>query len=355
HASAAVIHQILNYRLDRTSPRGGIPWFQIAMGGHLDAQTTGIVVSKQDWEYEERQVGEEPVMAPLIDEMTGEPVLSPLSGEPILIESGEMQPVMRRIKDRPIVLPMPPENVIIDPAAPWYDPVQGAGYIKLLFPMSFGDVKQMLTGSERNPKSRIAWKQVSDEDLRSAAKAYDAAGVRRAREGRRDRLDQSAQTINDFSTVWVHENFARHNGVDYNYWSVGSQVMLSKIAEVEDIYPAFSGDRPITYGYGAIEPHNPFPVSPVESWQPLQQEINDLRNLRLDAAKQSVLPFATVKSGKNIDVSGLTKLAPGSHIYVQDHEDVAFRDIPNGAGQAMAESQHLSVEFDELSGSFGGS
>jgi len=352
-ASAKVIHAILNYRLDRTSPRGGMPWFIIAMAAHQDAELTGIVCSKQDWEYEEKVIGEEPVMAPLIDEMTGQPIPDPF-GEPIMMPTGEMQPVTKKVKDRPMIFLVPPENVIVDEAAPFYEPAQGAGYLILRFPTALGDVKRMMKGS--NPKSLVRWRpNITDTDLQKAANAYDAAGIRRARDGGDDRMEQRANAVSDFAVCWLHENFVRYDGQDWHFWSVGTQLILSDPAPVEDIYPAFDGARPVTLGFGAIESHNIRPMSKAESVQPLQQEINDLRNLRLDAAKQAVLPFASVRKGKGIDVSTLTKLAPGKHIHVNEHDDVTFREIPSGAMGAMAESSHLNVEFDELGGQFSGS
>jgi len=52
-ASAMINHELLNYRLDRTS-KGGISWFLTAIGASQDARITGICISKQYWDYDER-------------------------------------------------------------------------------------------------------------------------------------------------------------------------------------------------------------------------------------------------------------------------------------------------------------
>jgi len=55
-ASAAIKQELINYRLDSGSGRNSVQWFVTAMGAAQSATVTGLCVSKQYWEYREREV-----------------------------------------------------------------------------------------------------------------------------------------------------------------------------------------------------------------------------------------------------------------------------------------------------------
>ena len=75
------------------------------------------------------------------------------------------------------------------------------------------------------------------------------------------------------------------------------------------------------------------PLSPVETLRPLQQEINDITNLRLDNLKQVIQPVALVKRGKKIDTDGLKRRYPV--LFVDDTEtDVKWDRPPDSATPA---------------------
>lgn len=121
-AVAATLKADLDYRLTQASSAFGIPWFLICMGGCLDGQLTGVTISKQHWQFEEVPTGEfEEWEVPLTDDL-GNPVLDE-TGNPIWIV--ERAPIKRLAKDRPMVDLHPIENSIVDPAAPWWNVVQG--------------------------------------------------------------------------------------------------------------------------------------------------------------------------------------------------------------------------------------
>jgi hypothetical protein len=80
-----------------------------------------------------------------------------------------------------------------------------------------------------------------------------------------------------FGRVWLYEWFMRIAGADYTFWTLGIQRMLSTPVLTADAYPEQGGARPIVIGLGAVEAFRPYPMSPVESWQPLQLELNDHR------------------------------------------------------------------------------
>jgi hypothetical protein len=323
-ASAAIKSELLSMRLTRTG-RAGIPWFLISMGARQDSMLTGVCVSKQYWKFEEKTVGME---------------IGPL---------GVAQPKKKRVWDRPDVILFPPENVLIDPTANWVNPAQHAAYLILRYPMQVSDVIKMTIA---NPRDTTPWLPVAEDELRGyAVSPIDAQATRRAREGGQDTKDRTT-TGQTFGIVWVYEVFMHINGEDYTFWTVDARRLLSRPKLTEDVWPCFYGDRPVVIGYGSVDAHSPMPMAPAESWQQLQQEANDLANLRLDHMKQVVSPITKVKRGRQVDLQAIQKRGPNSVVLLKDMEDIEFdrpQDVPPSA---HTESQYINNDFDDLAGSF---
>lgn len=354
-ASASIVNELLNYRLDRTTGRAGIPWFLTSMGANLDAQVHGICISKQFWEYRVvvDEIPQPPLVEAVLDEATGAPMLDE-TGLPVT-RTSEQQPLRqeRRIKDRPMCALKPPENVYIDPAAPWEDPIQGSSYLSVLHPMTVGDARSMLA----NPgKSGEQWLDVSDDVLKQAASDYNAKGVRVARGGGTDRYDnRSSDTSNipDSAIVWLYENFLRIGGEDYHFWTVGALAYCSKVRRTEESYPEQFGDRPYVMGYGAIESHEVYPMSAIEAWRNMQNEINDQVNLRFDLLKRQLSPIAKVRQGSIFDWKQLQRRSgPDTSVIVSKMDDLEFEQSPGASGQSYQEMNYLNADFDDLAGSF---
>lgn len=355
-ASAAITHELLNYRLDRSSENAGIPWFMTAMGAHLTATQTGNCISKQYWEYKKEFVGYENVaqeQEPLDLEALG---LGGIAG----IEAMPAPPIMVRqkkfktVKDKPVIRLYPPEDVIKDPGADWTNQAQDSSYLILKNPMALREAREFLKNN--NEHSTLQFDEVEDEILKSMVGASQdsgtAASVRRSREvAGNDRYNDQAVDP-EFRTVWLHENFMRINDKDFVFWTLGIDRLVSNIVPVSKAYPEQGGARPVTIGVSTIEPFKIDPMSPVESWQPLQQEINDLVNLTLDATKQGVSPLTLVKRGRSVDIKALQNRSPDTVVYVQDVEDVKF-DRPGGpSGESHMAMEKLNADFDDLAGNF---
>lgn len=336
-ATAAVIKADVDYRLTRSSQVSGIPWFLIAMGGCLDAQLTGVTISKQYWEYQEIETSEtEEVETAIIDESGNETTA-------IIV-----RPKKRRVKDRPMIEILAIENVGVDPAAPWYDPAQLGMYFYADHPMHVGDIRARM----RSPDKRGIndWIEVPDTILRMARIDDQAAGIRRAREGGRDRLEES-KSVGETDIVFIRENFYRVGGVDYHFWSVGQYAYLSEVRETLESYPELGGERPYKFGLASIDTHKVFPMPPVESWQPLQLELNDIANLRLDTLKRAIAPIAKVRQGAHVDLTQVQRRGqPDAVLLLQKMEDVMFEPTPGPNGAAYTETSMNNAMFDELAG-----
>ena len=349
-ATASVIKADLEYRLSRSSSVSGMPWFQIAMGSCLDSQLTGICVSKQFWEYEEVDTGK--------DRVTREPIVNPANGQPFLDELGQpvmverTEPIFRVTKDRPMSELHPIENVYLDPAAPWYNPVQLGRWFSVRYPMGISDAKAMLKSASK--RGDVTWKQdVSDNLLRKGRLEDERNGARRVREGGGDRYEDSARGGGALDLVWLQENFVRLDGRDWHFWSVGRHGVISEVREVIDSYPEYGGERPYVMGVAQLDTHRVFPQSPVETWQPLQAELNDIANLRLDTLKRSISPLTLAKRGKNVDLQALQRRGqPETVVMLDSMDDVSIVATPAPSGAAYQETSITNSNFDELAGVF---
>lgn len=324
-ASAAVVQELLNYRTDRGSGKASIPWFHVALGARQDSILAGICLSKQSWKLELRKEGSEDT-----EDEDG--------------NKGKRD-VWKPYIDRPDCQLVPSENFVIDPAADWTNPVQDAAFIVLKWPMRINEIRM----KQRDP--RQPWKKFTETTLKASGdqSRFDMAAIRRAREQGLDRFDET-QTAQEFEVIWVYETFMRTAGEDWTFLSVGSKHLLTQPKPVRDVYPEQFGERPLTFGYGSFEAHRIFPMSPAESWQPLQMEANDLRNLTLDAVKQSVLPVAKVVRGKQVDLDTLKRRGQGTSIMVTSADDVTWDRPPDVPGSTQLLKQALDIDFDDIAG-----
>lgn len=336
-ATAAVIKADVDYRLTRTSSKSGFPWFLIAMGGCLDAQLTGATISKQYWQFEE------------VDDVARRIALfeDPATGKR---HHAEVEvPTKRIVKDRPIAEIVAIENVGLDPAAPWYDPCQLGAYFFCDWPIHLTDLRSLMEQSDG------AWLDVDEKTLLAGRTEEDKAGQRRVREGGSDRFEE-AKAPGELDIVWMRENFFRIGGIDYHFWTVGRNAFLSEIRQTHVAYPEFNGERPYKYGVAQIDTHRVFSMPPVESWQPLQLELNDITNLRLDSLKRSIAPLPIVKRGRNVDLTALQRRGQPETVLLADEiTDITFANVPGPNANAFQEASVTNAVFDDLAGVFSGS
>ena len=338
NASAALNRELLNYRLDRTNGRDSIPWFLVCMGANQDAQLDGVCASKQYWKFHEVMEDPDPNEAPV---------------EPVFDELGQeipQEPKTFITADRPDVLNIPPENIIFDPNAEWTRPAQTSSYLVVRYAMPIHEIMEMMEPNEFSGRPR--WIEHTREEIETIASVapQDAQTIRNARSGGADGNQQNLTGTN--RVVWVYENFISIKGKDYNFWSIGTQKLLSIPQTTRKAYPWAGGERPYIVGFGAIETHRPLPMAPAEAWQQLQQEANDVTNLRLDQMKQVVTPITKVKRGRQIDLEQVFRRGQDTAVMVMDMEDVEFDRPPDVPPSAFQETSLLNNDFDELAGTF---
>jgi hypothetical protein len=199
------------------------------------------------------------------------------------------------------------------------------------------------------------WEPVSYSQLlaNTDSGTTDTSAIRRARDAGIDRYDET-QTGRKFQIVWVYEVFMRIDGKDYTFLSAGDRAMLRKPRLTRDVYPEQFGERPLAMGYGHLDAHRLFPMSPVESWQQYQIELNDIANLVLDATKQNVMPISKVRRGKQVDLDQVKRRTYGSSIMVENPDDVTWETPPSFPQQVAQVTRELELELDDLAGQFNG-
>lgn len=337
-ASAEVMKNLVQYRLTKT-----IPWFQVLMGGFQDASTMGAVCSYQYWRYRtEKQTKYEQD----IDEETGE----------ARYEDDGVTPKMRQrqhqkvIEDRPCIELQPLENIRIDAAADWMDPIHSSPYAIRLVPMYVYDVKEMMDATD-DKTGQPKWKRASDSIIRSAlTRGLDT--TRLARQNRReDPTTEAKVDIADFDIVWCHENFVRRKGKEWVYWTLGTEFLLTEPKELSEVY--FHGMRPLEMGCAVIETHRTYPSGVPQLVEGIQKETNEVANQRLDNVKLVLNKHFIVKRGAQVDLRSLVRNVPGGITMATDPtadvREMSFNDVTSSSYQEQA---LLNLDFDGIGGDF---
>jgi hypothetical protein len=307
-ASAEVNKALLQYRLEKT-----VKWFQTLLGAFQDAQKVGACVARVYWEYEEDHRG-------------------------------------RTKKDHPRVDLIPLENFRIDPAADWHDPVNTSPYVIHLMPMYVCDVREKM--NRPDPKTgRPEWKSASDSLLRAAAQTMpDSTRIIREK-NREDPYDTENRPVADYSVVWIQRHIHRRNGVDWEFYTLGDQCILTDPQPLE--VSTWHGQRDYVLGCCILETHVSLPPSLHEIGKQLFEEINEVTNQRLDNVKFVLNKKWVVKRNKNVDTYGLTRNVPGGVVTADDPEgDIRELTWPDVTSSSFQEHDRLNSEADELMGNF---
>lgn len=328
-ASAAIVKELLNYRLSKS-----IPWFVTVMGAVQDAATVGVVASYQYWKYREKK-GPKRIEVVGMDEF-GMPIAQEVQDKTV-------------VHDKPCIELMPVENLRIDPAAKWYDPVGTSPYVIRLVPMYAQDVRGMMSAVDEKT-GQPKWKKLTDGQIKSASKTNNDT-TRQTRERQREDSLDSDGSIGDFEIVWAHENFVRRDDEEFVYWTLGTEHLLTDPKPLKEVY--FHGERPVTMGCMVIETHKTYPESLAMLGRDLQTEANDIVNQRLDNVKLVLNKRWFVKSGTNIDLESIQRNAAGSVTLMPNPEtDVREVNWPDVTSSAFQEQDRVNVDYDELLGNF---
>lgn len=306
-ASAEIMKELLQYRLTKS-----VPWFQTVMGGLQDAQIQGVVCAYIYWEYEE------------------------LDGE--------------IVKDKPCVDLLPVENIRIDPASNWSDPINTSPYLIHMLPMYVCDVKDMM--NREDPKTgNPVWKAYGNNVLQQARQSKSDSTRITRQNGRSDPTDVDGKNISDYEIVWIQRHIHKRDGIDWTFYTIGDIALLTDPVPLKEII--FHGHRPYVMGCCILETHKIFPSSLPDLGSGLQEEANALANTRLDNLYFVLNKKYFIKRGKNVDLPALMRNVPGGGVMMDDPEtDVKEMNWPDVTSSAYQEQDRLNADFSDLLGDF---
>lgn len=326
---AEVHNSLINMRMN--DPQ--LHWYQTLIGGCQDAQAVGVVISKEYWNYESREQDFDNVW----EEDDGE------GGTRTVYDQSSEQVVLR---DHPAVMLIPVENFRFDPACDWRDPVNSSPYIIELQGTYVHEVIDRVKTGEY-----FDW--IDATTMHSALK-QDWDSIRKQREGQRvDKFDSDTY-IPEYRTVWIHHNIVRRNGQDWVYDTLGVEILLNEPRPIEAVYPhSETRDRPYSMGVAIIETHKNYPSSVPQLLEDLQEEANDIANLRLDNVKHAINKRWLVRKGRGVDIRALVRNVSSSVIMVSDPladvKEIQTRDVTQSAYQ---EQDRIDHDIDSIVGGY---
>lgn len=335
HVAAQVRKFVIEHRLNQ------MPWFLTVIGAYQDTKVYGICIAMPYWDYRSveyayEQLGddEEPMVE--VDVTTGEPVPS-------------VRKERKVIADTPALRLLEPENFRFDPMADWRDPVNSSPYCVAMIPMYAGEVLERME-DERDPWKRYPLAAV----LAARHQNLDTERTRQAREGNRRTDPVDKQTGNEHTTVWAHLNIVRVRGIDYAWWTLGTQLLMTDVKPLAEMFEHLRpGERPFVMGFSSIEAHRNYPSGDVEQSASLQREINDVANQRLDNVRLALNKRWFIRRGSQIDLDALVRNVPGGGIMVNEPErDVREITTNDVTASSYQEQDRLAGDFDELVGGF---
>lgn len=340
-ASAEIMKQLLQYRLSKS-----IPWFQIVLGGLQDAQKTGAVVARVYWDYQE---GKDQTTYPNADKETPQ---GADDAETQLNTMDKFEAVTKPevIVDKPCIKLIPIENIRIDPASDWMDPVKSSPYIIEEMPMWVLDVKQRM--KIKNPKTdEPDWLKLSDDVIRQGVRSTSDTTNAARNNNREDARSMSNRSLGDYEIVWVQRHIHRKDGQDWEFYTLSDIAMLSKPQLLKK--SVIHGQRDYVMGVCILETHVTIPSSIPDLSKNLQDEANEIANQRMDNVKLVLNKRWFVARGQDVDLPSLTRNVPGGITMVNNPEtDIKEINWPDVTQSSYQEQDRINSDMDELLGNF---
>ena len=350
-ASAELMKQLVQYRLTKS-----IDWFKLLMGAVQDAQVT-VACAHIYWEYKEITVASATTVESEEEETesedeTPEQTKLPEGADAVEGENNKKRRTTtstpkKHVIDKPVVDLFPVENLRIDPAADWMDPINSSPYLIHMIPVYVMDLKDRIQSGE--------WFPVSGNQVRQAMGQY-LDTTRAARNKNKDD-PQSADNrpaIKDYEIVWVQRHIHRRFDIDWEFYMLGDVTILSAPRPL--IETVFHGKRPYVMGSAVIETHKVMPSSIPTLGKELQTESNEITNQRIDNVKFVLNKKYLARRGAEVDLGGLVRNVPGGIVLVDDPEkDVKEFNWQDVTSSAYEEQKRIDNDMNELLGNFSSS
>lgn len=329
---ARIKQKLIQYRLDQDETW----WFLTVIGAAQDAFINGLCISHQYWKL--RKIQDSRYNIYRTDHADGRVDFDVKKDTKEII-----------LENRPCSDLVPIERFRFDPACDWRDPARTSPFLIHECPTYVGEIKDQIRQgiADAVDVSRLDhafWWAIACED-------YDS--IRTAREGGRVDKYNERKPIPETQTIAVRKHIHRIDGRDWYWETMADILMLRRPQLLTDVRPDLKeGERPYVTGLMIPEAHKIYPSSAVQLIEPLQEEINDVSNLRQDTVKMATFGRWEVRRNSTVDVATLKAGVPQSVIAVdkvgQDVGELKQRDVPPSA---FAETDRLQIDMDEVSGS----
>ena len=295
-----------------------LEYFQFVMGGVQDAFKQGDVISAVAWESVEEAEGQVKI-------------------------------------NRPTWRLIPVENIHVDPAASWMDPIGTSPYVIEDMPMHIQSVQDRMAEPGEEPEgNQWRWHDISVL-LAASKRAEVREGLRAKREG--DTIDpltsNTFRDVDEHMVVMVRRVILRADGVDWLYYMVGGDVLLSDPVALREKAPWLNdGERDYQWGYAGVETHRVYKSAPAEWLQDLQAAANIGHNQRTDNIALALNKRYKVRRGRVLDLNSLRSSVPGGIYEVDEMDDVEPEQWADVGGASFYNEDRLTNDFDSLAGSF---
>lgn len=348
---AQITKNIIEYRLDTSL----LSWLLTVVGAYQDTKLYGVCISHQYWKYREHID-----VVPEFDDQ-GQPIYdTDEQGEARVDEESGLKIQLgheerKVVEDTLCVDLIEPENFRFDPMCDWRNPAVTSPYLQWLRPMAAGAAMEMMGDDVEDVRTgQPKWIKYELSQILSSRRQLSDNRTRRAREGYERTDPAELNSGNEFTTVWAYLNIVREKGVDLAWWTMGTELLLTKPIPLMQMFPHLKpGQRPFVVGTSTLEAHRNYPAGDAEQGAPTQEEINTIANQRLDNVKLVLNKRYHVRRGSQIDIDALMRNVSGGAVMMNDPEkDVQVVSTPDITGSSYQEQDRLSTEFDELLGGF---
>jgi len=158
--------------------------------------------------------------------------------------------------------------------------------------------------------------------------------------------------VQAYDIVWIHRNILNVRGVDYVFYTAGTEHLLTIPEPLVNTYP---DGRNYVLGNLIIDTHRVNPSSPATLVQDLQSQANSIVNQRIDNVELSMNARFLVDRGSKTDRTALSKSVPGGAILTDDLNGVKELKSSDVTRSAYEEQDRLNVDFDDVVGNFSSS
>ena len=329
---AMVMKQLLEYRLEEDCN-----WYLTALGAWQDSRIYGPCVSYVYWDFEERVDMEETVVGEMTDEVG------------TVFDMIEQRESRTTVKDGLAIDLIPPEYFRADPACDWRNVIQDSPYIIRIVPMYVTDVEQKIKLGDWLPHTRAQILSAGDKTLNMTLFAVRVKGMT-GPTVLMILLELKIPILKLFFVMKITYVLRAKNGFT---GQLGTQSLLSEPKPLEEVY--FHGIRPMVYGFSVIEAHKYAPNGTSELITDLQEHINDISNQRIDNIRLALNKRYIVRRGAQVDLQALARNVPGGSITTDNPEtDINVVSTPDVTQSSYTEHERLTVEANELTGTFSG-